>query len=90
VFGDEDELPLVGPHQELGAADDLDGHRLPAEHAAVEGLEILTQSVGERPPRNRQLHVVEPDLWHRSLPDRGRSLPPGGGAHQSVALDSRL
>src|SRR5829696_1331555 len=65
ALGEEDELlRLLGQEDVAELADDLGVDAGPAEHAPVEGVDLLSELGRERPAWERQLHVVEPHLRH--------------------------
>ena len=49
-FGEQDELPVVGLQQVVVHLQDLGLHHVPAEHTAVERLEVGPELVGEASP----------------------------------------
>src|SRR5256886_755013 len=67
ALGEQDELLcLLGQEDVAHLTDDLGVDARPAEHAPVEGVDLFAELGGERPARERQLHVVEPHRRHQA------------------------
>src|SRR5207244_8123859 len=65
ALGEADELMRLLGHEDVGHLTDALGVDAgPAEHVPVEGVDLFAELGGERPARERQLHVVEPHLRH--------------------------
>src|SRR4051794_32318020 len=63
ALGQQDEVAAITDEEDVHVlADHLRVDAPPAEDRPVEIVDLLTEHVGERSARERELHVVQPDL----------------------------